>query len=233
MADGELVTDPAALAFEGIGAELKLLRLAVQAFTAEKTQITIPDYSETLTEIVARLDKQHGNFQKIMERPAMQQSAQDIAAHIVSEGKVARADESLALERARVALVDSSKAIIARVNGAWDRDVQKKWGLSIAAVIAITFTVIGATAPGIVDRLVPTNWRWPELRAASNLGMGLSEAGLHLISIDGSEEGARLRWSHRIIDDNIETLKQCETKATKAQSSKQCTLSVTPPPKEL
>lgn len=226
MADAELVTDPAAIAFETLGSEVKLLRLTMQAFIAEKEQASATDYSPTLAEIVAHLDKHKEYFRRLADRPAIQQTAQDIAEQIIAQGKIMRGEEMRALDRARATLTEASSAIIARVNSAWDRDRQKKWGLGIAAGIALTFTFIGANVPSVADRMVPTDWRWPELRAASQLNMGLSEAGLRLISVDDSEHGARLRWSHRIIGDNIETLKQCETKATKAKAATQCILRV-------
>ena len=226
MADAELTTDPAAVAFETLGTEVKMLRLTVQAFIAEKAQATATDYLPTLTEIVARLDKHNEYFRKLWEKPAIQQTAQDIAEQIIAQGKIARGEEALALERARKTLADASSAIIARVNSAWARDKQKKWGLAIAAGIALTFTVIGAIVPGVVDRIVPTDWRWPEQRAASHLGMGFSEAGLHLISLDGSEQGARLRGSQRIINDNIEKLEACQIKAATTKMALQCSLNV-------
>ena len=179
MADAELVTDPAAIAFETLGSEVKLLRLTMQAFIAEKEQASATDYSPTLAEIVAHLDKHNEYFRRLADRPAIQQTAQDIAEQIIAQGKIMRGEEMRALDRARATLTEASNAIIARVNSAWDRDTQKKWGLGIATGIALIFTVIGGTVPSVIDRMVPTYWRWPELRAASHLNMGKSEAGLH------------------------------------------------------
>jgi hypothetical protein len=202
--------DLAAAAFDGIRAEMTLLRLAVQQLASERAQIIVPDYSETLGDIIERAKKHSQCFKQIIESPALLQTAQTIAAQIIHQGKAARAEEAQALETARSGLATAANAIIERVNSARTRDEQNQRLWIVGAVSATLFTILGTAVPGIINRAAPAAWHWPERSAARSLGMPLSDAGLHLIRTENPAYAQTLIQTAQIIHDNSQALKKCE-----------------------
>lgn len=218
--------DLAAAAFDGIRAEMTLVRLAVQQLASERAEIIVPDYSETLGDIIERAKKHSQYFKHIIESPALSQTAEIIAAQIIHQGKAARAEEKQILETARNALATAANAIIERVNAARVRDEQNQQLWIVGAASAALFTLLGATLPGIVNRAVPTAWRWPEQSAANSLGMSLSDAGLHLISTENPDYAQTLSQTAQIIQNNSRTLKKCENKSAQTSKPTKCSIMI-------
>lgn len=218
--------DPAAVAFDGIRAEMTLLRLAVQQLASERAQIIIPDYSETLGDIIERAKKHSQYFKQIIESPALSQTAETIAAQIIHQGKTARAEEKQILETARNALTTAANAITQRVNAARTRDEQNKLLWIVGAASAALFTLLGATLPGVINSAVPTAWHWPEHSAANSLGMSLSDAGLRMISTENPESAQALIQIVEIIQNNRQTLKKCTNKAAQTSKPTKCSIMI-------
>lgn len=220
--------DPAAHAFEGVRRELKLLRHAVEGFTAERNDIDIPDYSATLEQLAESMEKHSGYFRGLAAKPALEQTVQSIADQIVIQAKTVRGDESAALNRASVMFSEASDSITARVKAARNRDQQNKWVWKIAGATAVGFAILGATVPGIIAYLAPSAWAWPERRAASSLGMGLSEAGMRMIRIDGSDEARAIIRAVHVISDNAETVTACYKAVATTSKPARCAISIRP-----
>ena len=157
MADAELVTDPAALAFEGLGTEVKLVRLAVQALTAEKGQITIPDYSATLEQMAGQLEATNEQLAVIADKPALRLTPEALGAQIKKAADVASQTQRDELQSARNSLVTATNAIVARVNSARDRDEQKLWNWGFAAGGILIGILIAAAWPHVADGLAPAS----------------------------------------------------------------------------
>ena len=220
--------DPAAKAFEGVRRELKLLRHAVEGFTAERNDIDIPDYSATLSQMAEGMEKHSGYFRWLAAKPALEQTVQSIADQIIVQAKTVRGDESAALNRASAMFSGASQSITARVKSARNRDQQNKWVWKIAGATAVGFAILGATVPGIIAYLAPNAWAWPERRAASSLGMGLSDAGMRMIRVDRSEEARAIERAVQVISDNAETVTACYKAVATSSKPARCTISIRP-----
>ena len=228
MADAELVTDPAALAFEGLGTEVKLVRLAVQALTAEKGQITIPDYSATLEQMAGQLEATNEHLEAITDKPALRLTPETLGAQIKKAADVTSQTQRGELQSARNSLVTATNAIVARVNAARDGDEQKLWNSGFAAGGIVIGMLIAAAWPYVADGLAPASWRWPEQRAASALGMSMTDAGMRLISVEDPNKARNLITAAQIVDDNAQVIDECAKAAARAKKSVRCSISVKP-----
>jgi hypothetical protein len=69
--------DPATLAFEALREEVALVRRAVAGLAAERASIEVPDYSETLGQIMRASAAAAQNLKALAEMPALRRSAKD------------------------------------------------------------------------------------------------------------------------------------------------------------
>ena len=226
MTDVALVTDPAALAFEGLGTEVKLVRLAVQALTAEKGQINIPDYSATLEQMAGQLEVTNELLEAITDKPALRLTPEAFGAQIKKAADLASQTQRDELQNARNNLVTATNAIVARVNSARDRDEQKLWNWGFAAGGIVIGMLIAVAEPHIADRLAPASWYWPEQRAAGTLGMSMTDAGMHLISVEDPNKARNLITAAHIMEDNAQVIDGCAKVAARAKRPVSCAISV-------
>ena len=228
MADAELVTDPAALAFEGLGTEVKLVRLAVQALTAEKGQITITDYSATLEQMAGQLEATNEQLAVIADKPALRLTPEALGAQLKKAADSASQTQRDELQSARNSLVSATNAIVARVNAARDGDEQKllNWGFAAGGIVI--GMLIAAAWPHIADRLAPASWHWPEQRAASALGMSMTDTGMHLISVEDPDKARNLIAAAQIVEEDAHVIDECAKAAARAKRPQRCSISVKP-----
>ena len=228
MADAELVTDPAALAFEGLGTEVKLVRLAVQALTAEKGQTTIPDYSATLEQMAGQLEATNEHLAVIADKPTLRLTPEALGAQIKKAADLASQTQRDELQSARNNLVTATNAIVARVNSARDGDGQKLWNWGFGAGGIVIGILIAAAWPHIADGVAPASWHWPEQRAAGALGMSMTDAGMHLISVEDPNKARNLITATRIVKDNALVIDGCTKAAARAKRPVRCSIPVKP-----
>ena len=132
------------------------------------------------------------------------------------------------LQSARNNLVTATNAIVARVNSARDRDEQKLWNWGFAAGGIVIGMLIATAGPHIADGLAPASWHWPEQRAASALGMSMTDAGMHLISVEDPNKARNLITAAQIVEGNAAVIDGCAKVAARAKRTVRCTISVKP-----
>ena len=82
--------DPATLAFEALREEVALVRRAVAGLAAERASIEIPDYSETLGQIMRASSATRQSVKALAEMPALRLSAKDWSHEIATAAQEAR-----------------------------------------------------------------------------------------------------------------------------------------------
>ncbi len=91
--------DPAAQAFGRLAEKVDLLEAAITGLAAKRE--AAPDYSETLGEIAALLDKMRDAINTLARRPAMTLTPDEMARQIELAGKAARAEDGATIGHAR------------------------------------------------------------------------------------------------------------------------------------
>ena len=91
--------DPAAQAFARLAEKVDLLEAANAGLAAKRE--AAPDYSETLGEIAALLDKMRTAINTLARQPAMTFTPDAMAVQIAAAGKKARAEDSAVIQQAR------------------------------------------------------------------------------------------------------------------------------------
>ncbi|ODU30005.1 MAG: hypothetical protein ABS88_06520 [Sphingopyxis sp. SCN 67-31] len=94
--------DPATRAFTELKGELALLRRAIEHVAAEKADIEIPDYSNTLAKIAKALIA-------IESAPALQMTPEDLAARIEAAAALARREDQAAIAELKRELAEARR----------------------------------------------------------------------------------------------------------------------------
>ncbi|MFT4076581.1 MAG: hypothetical protein QM647_13745 [Asticcacaulis sp.] len=114
----------AAEAFEALKQEVALLRMAVQQLLNERQT---PDYSQTLGKIMRDMKEAADGMTWLVNRPAIQVPADELASRICAAGKQARKlDRETVLEAAR-AMSQATGKIDGLVSRAKDANSQRQW----------------------------------------------------------------------------------------------------------
>jgi hypothetical protein len=92
--------DPATLAFEALRAEVALVRRAVAGLSADRASIEIPDYSETLGQIMRGSAATAHNLKALAEMSALRRSAKDWGREIAFAAEDARRSDRQAFAHA-------------------------------------------------------------------------------------------------------------------------------------
>jgi hypothetical protein len=136
--------DAAAMAFDELRSEVLTLRLAIQRLAAAPSEIEIPDYTETLTEIRGAAVALVGHYKKLREAPALSVTPDQLAVQINAASVQARKSERQSLENAEATLMTIARDLTGFVESARSADRQNKWligmlFLGIAVGVAFTF----------------------------------------------------------------------------------------------
>lgn len=218
-------TDPAAQAFAALGEKIDLLEAAVTGLAAKRD--AAPDYSDTLGEIAALLEKMRVAINGFAHTPAMKLTPAAMAAEIAAAGTKARASDSAIIEKARVRFDDAAyrleqlAGIVATIREQRRRLLWTAGGGLLAGMFLWSFL------PGVVLRALPQNWHMPENMARHIIGEPtLWEAGSRLIRAGDPES-----WHSTIIAvemrrDNHDAITACERAAGKAKKAARCTVNV-------
>ena len=220
--------DPAAQAFESVREELALLHQAVKGMAADHHELVIPDYNPTLAEMADKLGTVDEQLAVIADRPALRLTPEALSAQIKKAADAVTQTQRDEMQSARNNLVNATNAIVARVNSARAGDEQKLWNGGFAAGGIVIGMLIAAAWPHIADRLAPASWHWPEQRAASALGMSMTDAGMHLISVEDPNKARNLIAAAHIVKDNALVIDECAKAAARAKMPVRCSISVKP-----
>ena len=133
--------DPATLAFEALRQEVALVRRAVAGLAAERAAIEVPDYSETLGQIMRASAATAQNLKALAEMPALRRSAKDWGREIAFAAEGARRSDQQAFAHAQHELermVHEMAACLRSARSAGDQRLLLIW------------TAAGGTAAGML-----------------------------------------------------------------------------------
>ena len=213
--------DPAALAFEALREELALVRRAVAGLAAERAAIEIPDYSETLGQIVRASEATAASLKTLTTMPALRLTALDWGTEIAVASEQARRADQQALTQARDTLQQVARDVTAKLTSAKSADKQRQWLLGTWTGGFFAGMLLLAIGIGPVVRAMPESWHWPESMAADIVGMDQEAAGARLIATAAPDRWRDLVLDYPIVRNNRDALARCEKDAAKAARS-QC-----------
>lgn len=199
--------DPAAAAFEELRKEVAMVHRAMGGLAAERT--TIPDYSETLGQILQACKAAAWRFEKLGELPALRLTPETIARQIDDAAQTARRAHQTVLADASAALEQATRGLNTHLQSARSAKSQRIWLTATGAVCFVVGIVLGAVIAGRADQSPPVDHRSPETKAAAILGMDQTQAGERLIQISAPALWQDIVLGNRIVVANRHTLDLC------------------------
>jgi hypothetical protein len=145
--------DPAAMAFDGLKAEIITLRLAIQQLAAVPMALDIPDYTDTLAAIRAENQSLGAHYKKLRDAPALAITPDQLAKQIAAAGADARKAEQMALSKATGDNAALSRELSRYLEQAKTAQEQWKWilwtaGLSFAAGLMLMGSIWAIASGG-------------------------------------------------------------------------------------
>lgn len=219
--------DPAAQAFSRLGEKVDLLEAAIAGLAAKRE--AAPDYSETLGEIAALLDRMRDAINTLARRPAMQLTPDAMATQIAVAGAKARAEDSAAIAQAR-GRIDSAASHMERLAGVVATVREQRRRLVWAAVGGLLAgMLLWSFLPGTMLRAFPQSWHMPESMAAHIIGEPtLWEAGARLMHADSPQAWAALNQAAETLRDNREAIEKCQGTAERMKKATRCAIEISP-----
>lgn len=179
MDDDHIPTRSAAEAFDAMGDRMALLTRAVEGIAAEKARA--PDYTETLGEIMARLNHHRDAINTLGNRPAMKLTIAMIAEQVVTAADDARRQDAAMLREACKAMEQATASMAHWAQSAHVASEQKRYILRTIGITAAATICIMAIIPGVIFRELPTSWLLPERSAARMMRRDRWAAGERLL----------------------------------------------------
>lgn len=208
--------DPAAAAFTKLAGEIALMRGAVERIATEKADTEMPDYSETLGEIVQRLDA-------IEDKPAMMMTPEDMAARIGKAAETSRRTDAAIIGEARERHRQATNELWSLVGTMRGRHEQRQHLYIAIAAGCLIWSIL----PGVILRAMPTSWHMPEKMATHIIGEpSLWEAGSRMMRAGNADSWRSTIIAVELWRDNREALEACEKKARKAKKTVRCAVNV-------
>lgn len=207
----------AAEAFEELRQEVALLRKAMQQLLNERQA---PDYSQTLGKIMRDIKLAANGMTWLVNRPAIQVPAEELASRISAAGIQARRQDHETIVEAARTLSQATTDIDRQIAGARTAREQNKWlwrvGMSGAGAGVILGVIV---ACGLLHM-------FPEHGAAWILGMGRWGAGQHLTRSASTVTWQEIVAARTIYHDNLTEIKACRLEAEKTGHDQKCRLKV-------
>nr|QJS06607.1 hypothetical protein [Sphingomonas sp.] len=211
--------------------ELALLRRAVEGLAAERANIDVPDYSETLGRIQQGVDATANGLAvingAIARSPALAMTPEQMAQRIAAAGNAARREDQAALAKAGEDKARVMAELRAIAGSAWTRAEQKNrqlwFGLGGVAIGILAWSGL----PGLVARdVAPASWQWPERMAARTLDRPMWDAGQRMMQSADPAQFRAIVASDKIVMANRKAIEGCEKAAVKAREALRCTIRV-------
>jgi hypothetical protein len=217
--------DPAAHAFARLAEKVDLLEAAIAGLAAKRE--TVPDYSETLGEIAALLQKMREAINTLARRPAMTLTLDTMAEQIAAAGKAARAADSAAIAQARdridkaAARMEYLESTVATARKQRRRLVWTAGGGLLAGML------LWSILPGVTLRAMPQSWHMPENMARHIIGEPtLWEAGTRLMQADSPQAWNAITEAVELARDNRGIIQKCRETTKNTHQPTRCTISV-------
>lgn len=218
--------DPATLAFEALREEVALVRRAVTGLAAERASIEIPDYSETLGQILRASSATRQSMRALAEMPALRLSPKDWSHEIAMAAQEARRSDQQAFAEVRYAFERMAAEMAAHLRSARSAERQRQWLISTTAGGIVAGMLLLAIIGGPVVRAMPESWHWPERMAASILGADEETAGVRLIKTAAPDRWHDIVAGYQIISDNRAAIAQCERSEAKTTRKIRCAIEI-------
>lgn len=218
--------DPAAAAFEALREEVALVRCAVAGLAAERTAIEIPDYSETLGQIMRASAVTANSLKALAEMPALRLTAQGWARELAAAGEQARRADHRELADAKETFEQAVHDVAASLRSTKSAETQREWLLWAAAGGVIAGILFLATGIAPLLRIVPESWNWPERVAANIVGMDQEAASARLIETAAPDRWQEIVLGYRVVNANRDAISRCETAAAKKRGPMRCTVRI-------
>jgi hypothetical protein len=218
--------DPATLAFEALREEVALVRRAVAGLAAERVSIDIPDYSETLGQIMRASAATAQSVKTLAEMPALRLSARDWAHEIAAAAQEARRSDQQAFAEARHGIESIAAEMVAHLRSARSAERQRQWLIWTTAGGIVAGMLLMAIIVGPVLRAMPGSWHWPERMAASIFGTDEETAGVRLIKTAAPDRWRDIVAGYQIISDNRAAIAQCERSEARTTGKIRCAIEI-------
>jgi hypothetical protein len=194
MTDESAQTVPAddpAVAFEELRRAVSLTRAAIEGLTAARERI--PDYSDTLGEMLAVQKGADDRLSRIERSPAISLSPAAMAAGIVKASEAARAADQKQMHEVRDELLRAIGRIDTMVDHGRAAHQQRRLLISTGVGAAAGATLLMAILPGAVARSLPASWHVPEWMAARTIGLDQRQAGERMVATSRPQSAERVR----------------------------------------
>ncbi len=216
--------DSATHAFARLAEKVDLLEAAIAGLAAKRE--AMPDYSETLGEIAALLEKMRSAINALARRPAMEITPDAMAAQIAAAAARARAEDAATIRQMQERF-NKATARMEYIQGtiATARDQRRQchqWGIggALAAIVLCSFL------PGFVARGMPDSWHLPERMAARMLNLDRWTAGERLLATSEPERWRTVLFSNALVQNNRDAIGKCRQNATKTKKPVRCAVEV-------
>lgn len=221
------IEDTAADAFARLEGEVALVRRAVQQLAAEKAEIRIPDYSDTLGEMVKRLGSAERALETIADKPAMVLTPEDMAQRIDRAARQARESDASQLNKAQERFDKGAYELRGIVSTMRTIDEQRRHLLWAVGGGILAGCLLWSILPGTIVRSLPQSWRMPEKMAAHIVGApSVWEGGVRLMHAGSPEAYEAIAAAAVMRQDNREKIAGCEKAALKVKKAVPCTIEV-------
>lgn len=192
--------DPAAAAFEELRREVAMVHRAMGGLAAERT--TIPDYSETLGQILQACKAAAWRFEKLAELPALRLTPETIGRQIDAAAEVSRRAHEAVLQQ-------TTRELNAYIQSARTTKSQSIWLAATGAVCLFVGIALGVVIAGHVEGAPTDDHQSPEAKSAAILGMDQTSAGEYLIQTSAPQLWQDIVLGNRIVTANRHTLDVC------------------------
>ena len=226
MADGD-GEDEAARAFEGLRAEVSLMRRAVERLAAERADDgQAPDYSETLGVISQNLSATAQRVDALVKSPALSLTPEETSRQIGAASFDARREDHRLFVAARQGLDEVAARLGRQLHSHTEAGEQRRrlWQVGLGAFVA--GMVLWAIFAGPIARIMPASWLLPERMAARSLRMPMWDGGQRLMRAGDAQAFTGVLANNRLESANRETLAACRKQAVRAGKAVRCTIEV-------
>ena len=226
MADDDSENE-AAQAFEGLRAEVSVMRRAVERLAAERAEDGhAPDYSETLGVIAANITATAQRVDALVKSPALSLTPEEMNRQIGAAGSAGRAEDRRVIAAARQTIEEVATKLGRQLESHVMAGEQRRrlWRAGLAGLTA--GMAAWAILAGPIARVLPANWLLPERMAARSLRMPMWEGGQRLMMAGDPQAFAGVLADNRLATANRQTLEECRRQAAKVVKAVRCVIEV-------
>jgi hypothetical protein len=219
--------DPATEAFARLEGEMAMVRHTVQNMARERSDIVIPDYTATLSQMADQLAQVSKTLTAIGNKPAIELTPGDIAVQIKRASLDMLRDSSDLFRQGRNDLDTATGRLAASVGRVRAEAEQKRQTWHFAGMGLAAGILLWSILPGTIARAMPESWHWPEWMAERALGESSrwNAGGRMMQSADP------LAWNVLVAAadmqrDNRDKIEDCRKRANSSGKNVSCTLQI-------